>query len=103
MNTAAGGTGENCLTFLGQSSSWVPAFIGMTRTAHGYLFTTEDLSLRAGALEAVLAKALRALAAASLFAFAAGCGDHARLNLPQGVGPAPELPPEVPTPLPPVH
>ncbi|HEV2816433.1 MAG TPA: sorbosone dehydrogenase family protein [Allosphingosinicella sp.] len=33
----------------------------------------------------------------------AGCGDQARLNIAQSVGPAPALPPEVHTPIPTVH
>ena len=50
-----------------------------------------------------MARSLRLLAAVSLAALAAGCGDHARLNLAQGVGPAPDLPREVHTPIPTVH
>ncbi len=39
-----------------------------------------------------------------LFAAAlAGCGDRSKMPLAQGIGPAPELPPEVRTPIPTVH
>ena len=50
-----------------------------------------------------MARSFRLLAAMSLAALVAGCGDHARLNVAQGVGPAPELPREVHTPIPTVH
>jgi glucose/arabinose dehydrogenase len=33
----------------------------------------------------------------------AGCGDHARLNIAETIGPAPVLPPEVHTPIPTIH
>ena len=35
--------------------------------------------------------------------FLAGCGDHARLNIAETIGPAPVLPPEVHTPIPTIH
>jgi glucose/arabinose dehydrogenase len=50
-----------------------------------------------------MAKSFRLLAALSLAALAAGCGDHAHLNIVQSTGPAPVLPPEVHTPIPTIH
>ncbi|HEV7658734.1 MAG TPA: sorbosone dehydrogenase family protein [Allosphingosinicella sp.] len=44
-----------------------------------------------------------ALLALPLLAPCAGCGDHARLNVVQSTGPAPQLPPPVRTPIPTVH
>ena len=50
-----------------------------------------------------MAKSYRLLAALSLAALAAGCGDHARLNIAETQGPAPVIPPEVHTPIPTIH
>ena len=50
-----------------------------------------------------MARSFRLLAALPLLALAAGCGDHARLNIAQSTGPAPVLPPEVHTPIPTIH
>jgi glucose/arabinose dehydrogenase len=50
-----------------------------------------------------MARSLRALAALPLLALAAGCGDTARLNIAQSVGPAPALPPPVNSVIPTVH
>ena len=50
-----------------------------------------------------MARSFRLLAAMSLAALAAGCGDHAHLNIAQSTGPAPVIPPEVHRPIPTIH
>jgi glucose/arabinose dehydrogenase len=50
-----------------------------------------------------MGQSFRVLAALPFLALAAGCGDHAHLNIAQSTGPAPVLPPEVHTPIPTVH
>jgi len=50
-----------------------------------------------------MARSFRVLAALSLLALAAGCGDRARLNIAQSTGPAPELPRPVRSIIPTVH